>query len=70
MIKANFCISIDTNGDRHVSLPWREPKLHDWLQIASYTPSALCEVRDIAEAIRAYGEYNQKRVNEILSKYY
>lgn len=70
MIKSNFCISVDNRWDRHISLPWREPNLPDWLQVAHYNPSVLVTIADLWEVLTNHLEWNQKRVNEILKDYY
>lgn len=67
MIKAKYCISKDTDGDLHISLPYKEPKLPDGKKIAFMNPSVEMPVRDVIEAIESL---SQKRVNEILSNYF
>lgn len=70
MIKANYCISIDNNGDRHISLPWRIPNLPNWLTVDSYAPSVEIPVFELSIVVNAHRENNKELVNKILSKYY
>lgn len=70
MIKAHFSISIDTEGNRHVSLPLIPVKLPDWKEVATINPYVEITIADIHEVLNAHKENNTKRVNELLSKYY
>lgn len=70
MIKSNFCISVDNNGDRHISLPWKEPNLPNWLQVAHCNPSVSVSITDLWEVLTAHKEHNQALVNKILWDYY
>lgn len=70
MMKAPFCISVDNKWDRHISLPWREPNLPDWLTVEHFNPSVDVSLFDLSQVVEQFKEHNQKEVNRILSLYY
>ena len=70
MIKAPFCITVDTEGNRWVWPAYKELKLPRGHEVATVAPMVMCAVRDIHEAIEEYRKGNQVKVNQLLSQYF
>lgn len=63
-------IVIDEQWNRWVWPSYKPLKLPTWHNPSVINPMVMAESWDVKDAIEAYREWNQKLVNEILSKYY
>lgn len=63
-------IAIDTEWDRHVSIPFKPVQLPHWKECATVAPCVRVKLVHLQEVITAYKAKNIHRVNEILSAYY
>lgn len=70
MTKAQFCITVDTQGDRYISLPYRTKVHLPDRNIEKQSPCVEVELSDLAEVVECYRQWNQQQVNQILSKYF
>ncbi len=69
MITSQYCITEDTDNNYYVSIPNKEPKLPNWKKILRVNTNAPVPLKDVIDSIREYGNGNQAKVNQILSKH-
>jgi uncharacterized protein (DUF4415 family) len=69
MITSQYCITEDTDNNYYVSIPNKEPKLPNWKKILRINTNASVPLKDVIDSIREYGNGNQAKVNQILSKH-
>ena len=69
MITSQYCITEDTDNNYYVSIPNKEPKLPNWKKILRINTNAPVPLKDVIDSIREYGNGNQAKVNQILSKH-
>lgn len=68
--KIPVSIVIDEQDNRWVWPAYRILNLPAWHTAITINPMVMVESGEVHEAINEHREWNQKRVNEILSKYY
>lgn len=68
-MKAEINIGIDNHGDRFFSVRGKDPKMPPWRTLQTIAPVEI-PIEDMKEALEAFRQENQEKVNKILSNYY